>query len=192
MRSKPLSVEEATRACRRRRRDGGASPEREIDASHGASRSSQPWSPAASGSVEDPSRLWRSCHVVALFVPIAPSAGAGKGPVRIGLFGDSLAVESEPHFNFLLQAGGKATVSDFAYGGTAACDWLPKMRDYARAEHPRAVVFEFVGNTFTSCMAGCPLGSPAAVHRYCSAVSTAINVFFGLDTRVFLVARRST
>ncbi len=128
---------------------------------------------------------------VALFVtslvPVSPSAASGKGPVRVGLFGDSLAVESEPYFNFLLQAGGKATVSDFAYGGTAACDWLPKMLDYARLEHPRAVVFEFVGNTFTSCMAGCPLGSPAAVHRYCSAVSTAIHVFLGLGTRVFLV-----
>ena len=138
--------------------------------------------------MEDPSRLLAAVAlVVTLLVPTSPSAASGKGPVRVGLFGDSLAVQSEPYFNFLLQAGGKATVSDFAYGGTAACDWLPKMLDYARTEHPRAVVFEFVGNTFTSCMAGCPLGSSAAVHRYCSAVSTAIQVFLGLGTRVFLV-----
>ena len=77
-----------------------------------------------------------------MLVQVYPSAASDKGPVRVGLFGDSLAAESEPYFNFLLQAGGKATVSDFAYGGTAACDWLHKMRDYARAEHPQAVVFE--------------------------------------------------
>ena len=87
----------------------------------------------------------------------------------------------------MVQAGGKATVSDSAYGGTAAFDWLPKMREYARTEHPKAVVFEFVGNTFTSCVSGCPLGSPAAVNRYCSAVSTAIQTFLGVGTHVFLV-----
>ena len=120
-------------------------------------------------------------------VPTAPSAATGRGPVRVGLFGDSLAVQSEPYFNVLLQAGGKAKVSDFAYGGTAACDWLAKMRKYARTEHPRAVVFEFVGNTFTSCMTGCPLGSSTAVSRYCSAVSTAIQAFLWVGTHVFLV-----
>jgi hypothetical protein len=125
--------------------------------------------------------------VLMLLPPVSPSAASGRGPVRVGLFGDSLAVQSEPYFNFLLQAGGKARVSNFAYGGTAACDWVPTMREYARTEHPRAVVFEFVGNTFTSCMTGCPLGSPAAVTRYCSAVSTAIQVFLGLGTHVFLI-----
>ena len=122
-----------------------------------------------------------------VLVPSTPSLASGRKPVRVGLFGDSLAVQSEPYFNFLLQAGGKAIVSDFAYGGTAACDWLPKMRKYARTEHPRAVVFEFVGNAFTSCMSGCAVGSAAAVNRYCSAVSTAIQVFVGLGTHVFLV-----
>jgi hypothetical protein len=122
-----------------------------------------------------------------LLVPMSPSAASSRGLVRVGLFGDSLAVQSEPYFNLLVQAGGKATVSDFAYGGTAACDWLPKMRAYARTEHPRAVVFEFVGNTFTSCMRGCPVGSSAAVSRYCSAVTTAIQAFLGVRTHVFLV-----
>ncbi len=125
--------------------------------------------------------------VLTLLLPLSPAAASGRNPVRVGLFGDSLAVQSEPSLNLLLQAGGRATVSDLAYGGTAACDWLPKMRAYARTERPRAVVFEFVGNTFTSCMTGCPLGSAAAVHRYCSAISTAMHVFLGLGTRVFLV-----
>ena len=125
--------------------------------------------------------------VLVILVPVSPSAASGRHTVRIGLFGDSLAVQSEPYFNLLVQADGKASVTDFAYGGTAACDWLSKMRKYARTEHPQAVVFEFVGNTFTSCMKGCRFGSRAAVALYCSTISTAINVFLGLGTHVFLI-----
>ena len=66
-------------------------------------------------------------------------------------------MQSEPYFNFLVQAGGKAKVTDFSYGGTAACDWISKMERYARTQHPQAVVFEFIGNTFTACMKGCRL-----------------------------------
>ena len=177
VRSTPLSVEAITPACRHRRRDGRASLNREIDVprrsrlrGRGRQRQLGQW------------RTRLGCCGLALVVTARadlPSAASGKEPIRVGLFGDSLAVQSEPYFNFLLQASGKATVSDFAYGGTAACDWLPKMLEYARTQHPRAVVFEFVGNAFTSCMAGCPSGSTAAVHRYCSAVSTAIQVFLG-------------
>ena len=125
--------------------------------------------------------------LLVVFVPTSPTVASGSRPVKIGLFGDSLAVLAEPYFNFLVEAGGKATVRDFAYGGTAACDWLSKMRKYARTEHPRAVVFEFVGNTFTSCMKGCRFGSPAAVTLYCTAISISISVFLGLGTHVFLV-----
>ncbi len=122
-----------------------------------------------------------------VLAPPCPSAASDTQAIRVGLFGDSLAVQSEPYFNFIVQAGGRAEVTDFSYGGTAACDWLSKMRRYARTEHPQAVVFEFVGNTFTACMKGCLFGSPAAVTLYCSAISTAINVFLGLGTHVFLV-----
>ena len=125
--------------------------------------------------------------IVVVLAPTYPSAASDAKTVRVGLFGDSLAVQSEPYFNLLVQAGGKADVTDFSYGGTAACDWLSKMRTYARTEHPQAVVFEFIGNTFTACMKGCLFGSPAAVTLYCSAISTAINVFLGLGTHVFLV-----
>ena len=61
------------------------------------------------------------------------------------------------------------------------------MERYARTEHPQAVVFEFIGNTFTACMKGCLFGSPAAVTLYCSAISKAINIFLGSRTHVFLV-----
>ena len=125
--------------------------------------------------------------VLIVLVPSPPSTASGARQVRIGLFGDSLAVESELYFNLLVEAGGRADVTDFAYGGTAACDWISRMRRYARTEHPAAVVFEFIGNTFTSCMKGCLFGSPTAVNLYCSAISTAINLFLGLGTHVFLI-----
>ena len=80
--------------------------------------------------------------VVVVLTPPCPSAGSDKQTIRVGLFGDSLAVQSEPYFNFIVQAGVRADVTDFSYGGTAACDWLSKMRRYARTEHPQAVVFE--------------------------------------------------
>ena len=107
-------------------------------------------------------------------------------PVRVGLFGDSLSVQAEPYFNLLIQAGGKATVSDFTYGGTAACDWLPDMRRFARTDHPQAVVLEFVGNTFSPCMLGCSIGSRTAVHLYCSAIAQAIQSFLAAGTHVYL------
>jgi len=124
---------------------------------------------------------------VLVLIPSCSRETSNNQTVRVGLFGDSLAVQAEPYFNLLIQAGGKAKVADFAYGGTAACDWLSKMQTYARTEHPQAVVIEFVGNTFTACMKGCLSGSQAAVTRYCSAISTAINVFLELGTHVFLV-----
>jgi len=125
--------------------------------------------------------------VVLVLIPSCSRQPSQKQTVRVGLFGDSLAVQAEPYFNFLVQAGGKAKVTDFAYGGTAACDWISKMERYARTEHPQAAVFEFIGNTFTACMKGCLFGSSAAVTLYCSAISKAINVFLGTGTHVFLV-----
>jgi hypothetical protein len=120
-------------------------------------------------------------------ISLTPAPASATSPLRVGLFGDSLAFQAEPYFNLLVQAGGRAEVSDFTYGGTAACDWLPDMRQFARSDHPQAVVLEFLGNTFTPCMAGCVAGSRTAVHLYCSAITQAIQAFLAVGTHVFLV-----
>jgi hypothetical protein len=140
-----------------------------------------------------PSRIWRGNLVlsavgVTLLIVVSPVSqpASGAHPVRVGLFGDSLAVQAEPYFNLLIQAGGKATVSDFTYGGTATCDWLPAMRRFARTDHPQAVVLEFIGNTFSPCMLGCAAGSRTAVHLYCSAMTQAIQSFLAAGTHVYL------
>jgi len=126
---------------------------------------------------------------LSLLVPLSHPTGAASPAtqVRIGLFGDSLAVQAEPYFNLLVDATGAAKVTDFTYGGTAACDWLPDMRRFARSARPQAVLLEFIGNTFSPCMLGCAAGSQTSVRRYCSAVSTAIQVFLSVGTHVFLI-----
>ena len=142
------------------------------------------------------SRRWRATVtcvallLVAAAVPLAffeSSTGhANRGQDRVVIFGDSLAYQAEPYFNLLVQSGGKVAVSDYTYGGTAVCDWLPEMRAVAGSVRPQVAVLEFAGNTFTSCMGGCVAGSRAAVSRYCSNLAVAIQVFLAAGTHVFL------
>jgi hypothetical protein len=111
---------------------------------------------------------------------------SAHGRDRVVIFGDSLTYQAEPYFNLLVQAGGRAVVSDYAFGGTAVCDWLPEMRSVANSQRPKVAVIEFTGNTFTSCMQGCLPESSAAVSRYCSDLSAAIEAFIAVGTHVFL------
>jgi len=120
----------------------------------------------------------------ALAVVSAPPA-SDPGPVRVVLFGDSLAYEAAPYFDDLIQAGGHATVRNFVFGGTAVCDWLPDMRSVATSR-PQVAVMEFAGDAFTSCMRGCPAGSSAAVSRYCVDTTEAIHLFLAAGTHVYL------
>ncbi len=117
----------------------------------------------------------------------AGAAGAAaQGRARVVLFGDSLAFQAAPYFAWIVEAGGRATVTEHTFGGTNVCDWLPTMRR-AAGEHPQAVVLEFVGNTFTRCMAGCTAGSAAAVARTCTDLAVAVKVFRAAGARVYLV-----
>src|SRR5689334_25265552 len=50
-------------------------------------------------------------------------------PLRVALYGDSLAFEARDHFTAALTATGQAEVRTATYGGTAICDWLGQMRD---------------------------------------------------------------
>jgi hypothetical protein len=47
-----------------------------------------------------------------------PADHTTRGRDRVVIFGDSLTYQAEPYFNLLVQAGGKAVVNDFAFGGT--------------------------------------------------------------------------
>lgn len=125
-----------------------------------------------------------------LFLAAGPSATspavAAQGRARVELFGDSLAFQAAPYFAWLVEAGGRAAVAEHTFGGTNVCDWLPTMRRVA-VRHPQAVVLEFVGNTFTPCMAGCTAGSARAVARTCTDLAVAVRVFRAVGARVYLV-----
>jgi hypothetical protein len=132
---------------------------------------------------------------MALVAPIAAGIGGWAPPVvatsqggraKVVLFGDSLAYQAAPYFAWLVEAGGRATVEEHTFGGTNVCDWLVTMRRVA-AEHPQAVVLEFVGNTFTRCMAGCTPGSATARGRTCADLALAVRIFRSAGARVYLV-----
>jgi len=114
----------------------------------------------------------------------APATAPSHGVASVVLFGDSLSSQAAPDFDRLVMAGG-ATVANYVYGGTAACDWLSTMRKVA-ASAPRAAVLEFVGTTFAACMQGCPPESASAVTKYCGDVASAIAAFAAAGSHVFL------
>jgi hypothetical protein len=115
-----------------------------------------------------------------------PASAPGTGMAKVDIFGDSLAYQAAPYFNELVEASGQAKVTDFVFGGTATCDWLPDMRRVARDQPPRVVVMEFAGNTFTACMRSCVPESSSTIIRYCSAMSQAIGIFLAAGAHIYL------
>jgi len=109
-------------------------------------------------------------------------------PVVI-LYGDSLAWEAEGSFVRAVAGTPGVQVLARTYGGTAICDWFDEMQADAAAVAPGAVVLEFSGNNLTPCMqdrAGHGLVDDAYWARYRADTQTAIEIFAGTDTRVFL------
>ena len=60
------------------------------------------------------------------------------------------------------------------YGGTALCDWLPRMRAALDQEHPAAVVLVFSGNNSTPCVQG--LTGQALTDRYKAGVDSVLTM----------------
>ena len=85
-------------------------------------------------------------------VSTAAAAGADADPPVVILYGDSLAWESQDHFVAAVTLGTDAAAIGRSFGGTALCDYLDIMRDDALTLRPAAVVLEFSGNRFTTCM----------------------------------------
>ena len=141
-----------------------------------------------------PSKTGRAVGMSLLVLALTSAPGcattaAGSAPHRrptVVLFGDSLSVQAGPYFDRMVESETHARVTDHVYGGTALCDWLPTMRKVA-STHPDVAVLEFIGNTFTPCMEGCPYGSQSAVERYCSDMDLALGYFLPAKIHVFLV-----
>jgi hypothetical protein len=110
---------------------------------------------------------------VAAVVAIAPGAGSeapmqrsAPEPLRVALFGDSLASESAEHFIAAVEERPGAEVRERTMGGTAICDWLGQLRDDVAQWQPDVVVLEFSGNTSTACVQGIEPWSPAHYEKY--------------------------
>jgi hypothetical protein len=118
----------------------------------------------------------------------APAAAAANAPVVI-LYGDSLAWESQDHFVAAVTLGTDAAAIGRSFGGTALCDYLDIMRADAVTLRPAAVVLEFSGNRFTSCMHqpnGEGLGDGAAFLKYLDDARAAVRIFASVGTHVYL------
>lgn len=109
-------------------------------------------------------------------------------PAVVVLYGDSLAWEAREHFTAAFAGHPNAQVVTRTFGGTAICDWLDSMREDAAALSPTAVVVEFSGNAFTSCMldsAGQPLVGDAYLARYRADAEAVVEIFEPTGTRVY-------
>ena len=111
-------------------------------------------------------------------------------PLRVAIYGDSLAWESSQAFFDAVTARGRAIVRRGVFGGTAICDWLARMRTDERTWHPQAVVVEFSGDTFTACMhdsKGLPLSPTARDARYALDAQRVIRIFSPTVARLYFV-----
>jgi len=108
-------------------------------------------------------------------------------PPRVALFGDSLAWEAEPYYTSRIKATGETALTYDSYGGTAICDWLPRMREIAATFDVHAAELQFSGNALTPCMQGYPPPTQAYYDKYRDDATAAINIFVPRGTHVFLV-----
>ncbi len=109
-------------------------------------------------------------------------------PARVAVYGDSLALQAEPYFKLLMAAADQSSATYYSsFGGTAICDWLPRMRQRAATAHFEAVMLEFSGNALTPCMAGIRDGTPAYYAKYKADTMAAIAIWNPTGAHVFLV-----
>ena len=84
------------------------------------------------------------------------------------IYGDSLVTQAEPYLQIVSRALG-LEVEARAIGGTAPCDFVPRIEEDIAAERVDLAVWAFSGNSVGSCMLGAdgkPVGGEAMLDRY--------------------------
>jgi hypothetical protein len=104
----------------------------------------------------------------------------------VAFFGDSLSFEAKPYFTELVSATGQTVLSYDSVGGTAICDWLPKMSEVEATHHPIAVELQFSGNALTPCMEGFTAGQ-TYYDKYRADTEAAIKIFVPAGAHVYLI-----
>lgn len=122
----------------------------------------------------------------------SPAARTATGPVRVLLTGDSLSQEAGTHFADAITATGNAVVDKtLVFGGTAICDWLPRLDAKLAQFRPDVAVAEFSGNALSPCMINPATGSPFAgdayVDKYWNDANAAMRIFTQYDVTVYWV-----
>jgi hypothetical protein len=97
-----------------------------------------------------------------------------------------LSAEAQPYFTSLVTTTGQSVLSYDSFGGTAICDWLPKMHEVEASHHPVAVELQFSGNALTPCMEGFAAGE-AYFDKYRSDTEAAIKIFVPAGAHVYLI-----
>ena len=120
-----------------------------------------------------------------------PVGGSRLPPaaVKVILYGDSLAWEAQDSFRAALAGRGFSDVITETLGGTAICDWLPRMRHDRAVLQPDAVVVEFSGNALTPCMRGSmgvPLSGQEYFEKYADDAQQVLRIFGSGGTTVYL------
>ena len=105
------------------------------------------------------------------------------GPMRVGEYGDSLAMQAVPFFNNVL---GGAVTREIQYGGASICSWFDQMQQDAATFRPEAVVLEFSGDAMSPCMNGVQLYTPAYYAKYEADEVAAIALFERIGARVYV------
>ena len=117
---------------------------------------------------------------------VAPPPGR---PLRVALYGDSIAWEARKPFQAMLSRAG-VQVGLHAFPASALCDWLPAMRADADRRAVDAVVLVFTGAWFTPCVTdpadGRPLTGTALLEKYLTDLRAAVAVSLRAGVHVFL------
>jgi hypothetical protein len=120
----------------------------------------------------------------ASFGPVTADAARRQTPSRVILYGDSLSSQAASYITGDLTDHGQARVVINALGGSAPCNWMPRMLREASAHHPRVVILEFSGNVACT---GAQDGSTTFFRTYETQVTRVARAFASRGTRVFII-----
>jgi hypothetical protein len=120
-------------------------------------------------------------------IGLGSCAPASRPTPSVILYGDSLAQQAAPTFNFFAQVSHRVSVTNRVFVGSAPCDWISRATQDAAALKPEAVVLMFAGSTLSPCMAGYNASSaPVAVTLKYERDLRTLAAQFGGQTKLYI------
>ncbi len=143
---------------------------------------------------------------VRAFLLVAALAGVGVStactpapkppPLRVEVWGDSVAAQASDYIGFYLGLSGKVTTRIHTFPGSAMCDWFPDMRSESNLSnpagfHPQAVIIQFSGDAFTPCMKasnGVAYSGQGLINKYAADSAYVASLFTRAHVPVYFVS----